>query len=218
MVRASNAGKTLDRAWSSEERDCRAPVVPEVGQERGVASPERRAQKRPRRHRVFRQKTSLVQRRAQLERLGVDIRVAEALVDAGQRRAHALARGGDDLPIPQVQTADHERSAAGDLVEPPFRLEPDAAVRHDSPDMEGFGECAAEILPHVGRELPALRRRHLGEGQRQIAQRALVAIEMRRDPSPPEPRGARSGFQRERASRLLGQQESRVFQPVTQRL
>ena len=35
---------------------------------------------------------------------------------AAAKRAHPLADIGDDLPIPHVQAADHERSAAGDLV------------------------------------------------------------------------------------------------------
>ena len=115
----------------AEEGNLRAAVVAQVGEERRIAALLRRAQERARRHRRLRQEAALVEERAQLVGFRVDIGVAEALIDAGQRRADALAGVSDDLPVAEMQAADDERAAAGDLVEPLLGLEPDAALRHD---------------------------------------------------------------------------------------
>jgi len=213
---SEQGGKHVRSRRLAEEGHRRAAVVAEVREEGRITAFLRGAQERARGHRRLGQKSAFVEGRAHPARLGVDKRIGNALINPRQRHAHSLAGVGDDLPIAQVKPADHERAAAPDLIESLFRLEFDPVALDEFGDVKSLGESAAEVFPHLGRQLLPLRKRHLGESQGKVRERAFLPVKMRRD-QPPELSGEpRSALDRHRPRHAFREPEAGVFEPVSQ--
>ena len=131
---------------------------------------------------------ALIERLAQAVHQGFDVRVGQALIDADERNAEPLAAMRQDLPVPQMKSADDERLRAGCcFVETLRRLEDDAVARRQRFDAKAFGEGSPKIFPHRRGDRLALAKRLFGEGQFEIRERALLSTEVRRDEAPEVP-------------------------------
>ena len=131
VFRARRAGKTVESAGTPKNGTAAPLSSRRSARNMGQPPALRRLQKRPRSHRGLRQKAALVKEGAQFARLFVDKGIAQPLIDAGKRGAHQLAGVRNELPVAEMQPADHARSAADDFVELFLRLEADALLGGD---------------------------------------------------------------------------------------
>ena len=175
-----------------------------------------RPQKRARGDRRFRQEPAQIERRTHPANLGFDERVRYALVDAGDRQAHALAPMREDFPVAQMKAADDERRSARHVIEPLIGREGDAAALDQRLEAEALDEGAAEIVPHGRRKLRALGKGHVWIGAGQIGKRALLPTQAWGNQAPEFPGQPRGCFQGQRARGELRQKEAGEFEPVTQ--
>ena len=104
------------------------------------------------------------------------MRVGYALIDADEGNAEPLAAMRQDLPVPQMKSADDERlRAVRCFVEALRGLEDDAIALCERFDAKALGKGSPKVFPHRRGDRLALAGRLFGEGQFEICERALLS-------------------------------------------
>ena len=103
------------------------------------------------------------------------------------------------------------KSAGGHFLD---AVKGDAAAVENGVEMEGFRENAAEVAPHGECDRAALGFGLFREGQFEMAERAAVALEERRNPAPQGGADVRGRLDRQARGNPRYSAEDRIFEPV----